>query len=91
MHATFKQISENHCTLTRLNPWSDEVEELEFWAPSPRGYVRFGVGTDKPQVCRDLGHRGSTLYWPGTHPLIEMIREEYRALRRNERRQLEAY
>jgi hypothetical protein len=36
------------------------------------------------QVCDGLAHRGWCLQWSGEQPLVNLIRREYRAMRRGE-------
>jgi len=66
-----------------------EIARTEYWAPSSGGYVRNvsrHPGTSGYQVCDRLCYTGNTLYWNGSVPLVGLIRREYQAARRHERR-----
>jgi len=57
----------------------------EFMAPSAGGYVHEWLAGEWKQVCDGLAFRGSTLFLHKNCSLLEMIRREYRAMRRNEK------
>lgn len=86
MRTTIQATSPNRVTLTHTR-WSGERVTMYLVAPAGGGYVRFDHGG---QVCDQLASTGPTLHWPGTYPLIDLIRHEYRAMRRAEKRFLEA-
>jgi hypothetical protein len=72
-----------------LEPHDDRRIELEIWAPLPReggigySYVRFNG--DK-QLCEHLGSQGSTLTYRAGTRLVDLVRREYRAMRRDDAR-----
>lgn len=84
MKTTFTALRDNHCVAKYDTILGDPVER-HFFAPFEGGYV---CETDDDgyvhQVCDRLSSRGPTLYWhPSSHPrLIDLIRKEYRAMRR---------
>ena len=53
-------------------------------APIHGGEVSTDAGY---QVCEGLGRSGNTLRWGGEYPLVDLIRAEYRKLRRELRRE----
>ncbi len=59
----------------------------EFRCPTDGGYVREWTGTRWVQVCDRLVHMGSTLSCRSREALPDLIRREYRAMRREERRE----
>lgn len=64
------------------SPFMGDRVTREFMAPAAGGYVREWVSGDWKQVCDGLSDSGSTLYLVDGGSLIEMIRKEYRAMRR---------
>ena len=58
-----------------------EIVEMNIWAPASGGYVRSG----EKQICKKLSATGSTLQWDDTAHLIDLVRREYRAMRRAEK------
>ena len=64
----------NICTIEYLDIFGDLINKT-FHAPVDGGYVR---DSDDRQVCDKLYSGGSTLIWSGTHPLIDLIRREYK-------------
>lgn len=58
-----------------------EIVEMNIYAPAEGGYVRSG----NKQLCGALNTTGSTLIWGGKAPLIDLVRREYRAMRRSEK------
>lgn len=76
----------NHCEIT-LKFASGEVANLKLFAPVDGGYVRVN-DRNLSQVCERLAGTGNTLTWsPKSHPrLSDLIRQEYRRLRRAERK-----
>lgn len=64
----------------------DERREREFMAPLGGGYVREWIRGDWQQVCEGLSGTGNTLYCHDHNHLIAMIRHEYKAMRRFEKK-----
>jgi len=77
MKTRIESYCDNRVTIT----WRDGTHTT-YRAPLDGGYVT-DDGSGK-QVCKRLGRFGDTLYWGGHVPLVELIRREYRALRRAE-------
>lgn len=81
---------ENNRVLMRYEDDMGEIVTREFWSYGAGSCVR-EVTDDRPgtlghQVCGKLSHGGNTLIWSGTAPLVDLIRREYRALRRADHR-----
>jgi len=64
--------------------------ERTFVCPADGGYVREYRDGDWKQVCDRLDHMGSTLYCSSRDNLPAMIRREYQAKRRADKRWAEA-
>jgi hypothetical protein len=80
----FASLDDNRCSIT----WRDGTVTT-YWAPDFGGYVRDisrHPGTLGQQVGDGLAHSGNMLMWRGPRPLVDLIRREYRALRREEAR-----
>lgn len=74
----------NYVTVERDDIFRERVA-TEYFAPDGGGYVKVNDGDRYPQVCNGLHRRGSTLVWKPEHcSLIDLIRREYRANRRDE-------
>lgn len=58
----------------------------EFMAPPGGGYVREWSGGSWKQVCYGLSGRGATLRLGSDEDLLAIIRREYRAMRRAEKK-----
>ena len=59
----------------------------EFSRPTFGGYViEWLRNSETTQVCDKLCHRGPTLYCGENTPLVNVIRREYRKMRREEKR-----
>lgn len=59
----------------------------EFSRPNRGGYVIEWIGNgETTQVCDNLCHRGSTLHCNENTPLVNIIRREYKSMRREEKR-----
>jgi len=88
---TITADSENTCTVTEWNKWSDDMQTTDYWAPQGGGYVWEGPSWRREQVLT-VGGGGVTLVWePRYHgPLIDLIRRERQRWlaerRRDERR-----
>jgi hypothetical protein len=54
----------------------------EFFCPIDGGYVREIVGSDAKQVCERLSRTGGTLTASSRTSLIDVIRREYKAMKR---------
>lgn len=63
-----------------------ERRRREFMVPANGGYVREWVRGDWKQVCDGLSDRGDTLRLGECGDLLALIRREYRAMRRAEKR-----
>lgn len=76
----------NRCTL-RYTDDAGHVVDREFFAPAGGGYVRENWGNPR-QVCEHLSGGGATLIWEPTRDaqLVDLIRREWSAGRRAERR-----
>ena len=69
------------------SPFMGERISREFMAPAAGGYVREYEHGEWKQVCDLLSSRGPTIYLQKGASLIERIRQEYRAMRREWKRQ----
>ena len=59
--------------------------ERTFTCPETGGYVREILDNGSaPQTCKYLGYRGVTLICKSRADLLDLIRREYRAMRRKE-------
>jgi hypothetical protein len=85
MRAYFKHLEHNRALVRYPHRLDGTPIEFEVFAPRSGGYVRFDDGA---QVCERLECRGPTLIWGGSAPLIDLIRREYRAMRRAEKKYL---
>lgn len=81
MKAFFKAIAHNQVR-AQFDDISGERIDVVFHAPTEGGYVRAG----QQQICEKLGTRGITLKLVAGAQLIDVIRSEYRAMRRSEKR-----
>lgn len=63
-----------------------ERRHREFMVPASGGYVREWVRGDWKQVCDGLSDRGATIYLNAGGDLLAVIRSEYRAMRRAEKK-----
>lgn len=73
--------------------WSGETERVTrtFICPHNGGYVREKMSNGNwEQVCESLAGTGNTLSCASRAQLIELIRAEYRAMRREEKRETAA-
>jgi hypothetical protein len=68
--------------------WQGERRLRTFVCPANGGYVRetYASGSN-PQVCERLSSAGSTLSVSSRSGLLELIRREYRKMRRAEKRE----
>lgn len=89
MKTTIKTNSNGSVTVsydTEGYEGEDVRRERTFFCPANGGYVRETTDSgDCPQVCDGLSNRGSTLDCPNRAKLPDMIRREYRAMRRAEK------
>lgn len=83
MKTRIKAVTDSIVEIRFVDGFTDELREYRFYANADGGYVRFGP--DGKQICERLGITGPTLMWPGKEPLINLIRKEYRAMRRYEK------
>jgi hypothetical protein len=78
--AKFKATAVNRVELTCQFPSEDKPSTIVFYAPLKSGFVVFeGTNTHVRSSFRNKGH---AIYWYGNEPLIDVIREDYHALRR---------
>ena len=91
MKTTIKTNSNGSVTVSYDSTgWRGEDVRVErtFFCPTTGGYVReYDDKGQYPQVCDGLSNRGSTLDCPSRAKLPDMIRREYRAMRRAEKRE----
>lgn len=80
MKTSIKANSNNCVTLKYSDSFTGEIVTAEITAPAQGGYVR----VNGRQMCKKLRVMGSTLTWSGDTPLINLVRSEYRAMRRSE-------
>jgi len=85
MKTKIRAINESQVLIEFDDLITGERYHYEIWVPAAGGYVRFNG--DK-QLCERLSCSGSTLYWRAKAPLVDMIRREYRAMRRKEKKWL---
>jgi hypothetical protein len=85
---TFEELATNRCVVSYTDPCDGCRITREFFAPSEGGYVRENDGQQYPQVCEELASMGNTLKWRPGHPLMDLIRREYRRMRAGERRDM---
>lgn len=90
MKASIRTDVQGHVILSYDHEAPDgEVSRIErtFHVPTPSGYVReYLRNGEMTQVCEKLVHRGPTLSC-SRERLAEVIRKEYRAMRREEKRE----
>lgn len=71
-----------------MESWTGETVRVErvFTCPEDGGYVREKMSNGSwEQVCDKLAGRGSTLSCSSRNRLLDLIRAEYRAMRRAEK------
>jgi len=90
MKTKITSTDDNRCTIEYDCAETGERIVLELWTPIAGGYV-YEIDEDHPgtlgsQVCDLLGTMGNTLYRSYSRKLVEIIRREYRAMRRDEAR-----
>lgn len=87
MRATIRTDAQGNVTISYDDADSGERITTTYFVPMNGGYVR--VRDDRqqyPQVCERLSGGGSTLMCSSRGKLAEVIRREYRAMRRAEKR-----
>ena len=77
MKTIITAVSRNEVNIAFENIFGGIIE-MNIYAPAEGGYVR---GRNK-QMSVDLN---TTLQWDGKAPLIDLVRREYRAMRRSEK------
>lgn len=75
-------------TIVYENAFGDIITR-DFTCPYDGGYIREYVGSDLKQVCAHLSNMGQTLTADSRADLVNVIRAEYRAMRRAEKRAFE--
>lgn len=88
MKTAIKSISNSRVEIKFEDLITGDIYEYDIWAPADGGYVRYNG--DK-QLCERLSCRGNTLYWSGKAPLVDLIRREYKAMRRADKREASRY
>jgi hypothetical protein len=84
MKTTINPISNSRVKIRFEDLITGDIVEYDIWAPDDGGYVRYNGDR---QLCDRLSCRGNTLYWSGKAPLAELVRREYRAMRRSDKRE----
>jgi hypothetical protein len=91
MSRTSIKANGNLVVLTYVESMTDESVTREFMVPSTGGYVREWIRGDWKQVCNGLAQTGETLTAADPVHLLKLIRGEYRAMRRAEKREESRY
>jgi hypothetical protein len=86
MKTTITSDDQGYITISYDCAYTGERITRTFFCPINGGYVRESLH-DYPQVCEQLAHHGSTLTCSSRGHLIDVIRREYRAMRRAEKRE----
>ena len=87
MKTKITAISHSTVEITFLPFMADTPVTWTIWA-NRGGYVMYEEdGCRSKQLCDRMHCMGSTLSWSGRRPIIELVRHEYRAMRREEARQ----
>lgn len=89
MRTTIKSDTDNRCTLRYRDEHTGETITRDFFTVVEGGYVLEDWQRAR-EVCEELSDRGATLIWrptTKTPTLAVVIRREYRAMRRAERRE----
>jgi hypothetical protein len=81
MKTKIQAISESQVLIEFDDLLTGERYHYEIWAPAAGGYVRYN---GEKQLCERLSCSGPTLHWSAKAPLVDMIRREYRAMRRRD-------
>jgi hypothetical protein len=92
MKAKFTTNSARHVTLEYdvIDHAGTRRVTRVFWAPSQGGYVReYDKNSCSSQVCERLSSTGVTLSVTREEKLLDLIRKEYRAMRREDLRNAE--
>jgi hypothetical protein len=89
MRARITTDQSGYVTLSYDREYCGDTERVtrEFMCPATGGYVRELVNGEWRQVCYGLSMMGSTLSASSGSDLLGIIRNEYRAMRRNEKRE----
>lgn len=83
MRTSITQDRQGYVALSYDDPVIDDRVTMTFFCPPDGGYVRLWTQDGRhPQVCDRLATRGSTLMAPSRDALLDIIRREYRAMRR---------
>lgn len=89
---TITAHDDRHVTLAFDDLLSGERITMDIWAPVPREggstYIRYNG--DK-QLCYGLSSTGSTMSYTDGGKLVDIVRREYRAMRRTEKREAARY
>jgi hypothetical protein len=88
MKTRIETTDNGNVKITYTDYWTDEDRTRTFFCPDEGGYVREWLKHgNNTQVCDQLAHRGPTLRCTNRADLPEMIRREYKAMRRAEKRE----
>jgi hypothetical protein len=83
MKTIITEVAINHVSL-KYTDVDGNGHEYDIRAPLGGGYVRHGDKGD--QLFERFAGSGVTMLWDGRAPLVDLIRREYRAMRRDEQR-----
>lgn len=87
MKTTITSDESGYVTISYDDKYDGRVTR-RFFCPTDGGYVRESDAMHTyPQVCERLANTGSTLMCSSRDQLINLIRREYRAMRREEMRE----
>lgn len=85
---TITAHDDRHVTLAFDDLLSGQRITMDIWAPVPReggsSYVRYN---GEKQLCYGLSSRGNTLSYSHGTKLVDLVRREYRAMRRADKRE----
>lgn len=92
MKTTIKTDAQGYVTISYDDADSGERITTTYFCPLNGGYVRIRDAAQRyPQVCERLSGSGSTLMCSSREKLAEVVRREYRAMRRAEKREAARY
>lgn len=85
---TIRAVSDRNVKIAFDDSVTGERIEMDIWAPMPADgastYVRYNGDR---QLCVGLNGSGSTLMYRDGTKLVDLVRREYRAMRRAEQRE----
>lgn len=80
IRTSIKSVSHSVVDIRFADSFTGELREYRLHARPEGGYVRYG--SEGKHICERLSRSGPTLTWSGEKPLVDLIRREYRAMRR---------